>query len=127
MGVRLELLADEFLRANGAAELTRERLIATQIFEPFLAPKPVRAPLSGPVSPRAKCERCQGPRSLRSKLCRSCARMMELVRMATTEDYWRKLERRREPDFAPALLELIYAREKEVGPAARWPASESVL
>lgn len=94
-----------------------------QVFEPFrefrLAPR-------GRVPARAQCLRCGG-RSRHGLLCAACIKADEREHWLAVEDYWRRLETGHEPDFAPGLIEMISALEKQIGPAAFWPRGETAV
>lgn len=96
-----------------------------QVFDPFRAIK-MRGRLSGPVPKGARCARCEGPRMLKATLCRGCVQAEAATQFAAVSGYWRRLEDRQEPDFAPWLINAIHEREMQIGPAAFWPKAETI-
>lgn len=120
----LELLANRILQAAGG----NVRLVNNcheECFRPFDVGI-VRERLSGPVPPGAVCSRCGGPCRIQGFVCRACGGV-KVEAFTAVEEYWRRLERGAEPDFAPALIESIHAREKQIGPAAFWPREETTI
>ena len=95
-----------------------------EVFEPFKACR-LRGRLTGPVAPGARCGRCSGPCRPDTTICRGCAQIEAQRLCEAVVDYFNALAGY-EPDFAPKLIDRIYALEKKLGPAAFWPREETV-
>lgn len=116
--IDLERRADRLLHARSYA------MYFSEVFEPFKVLRNNPRRLNGPVPDGCSCRNCGGPRTGGTELCAGC---VQHEAVAAVEEYWRRLQHRREPDFARGLIELIHERELQIGPAARWPKEETVV
>ena len=148
--------ADIILRANGSVKLVRRGFLK-EVFEPFapvklrgkertfnveemerlrdagmterqiaLALGADQASVSYYLA-RTTCTRCGVQQVVYNEICRTCKQIDVRNEFAAAMEYWDKLYERREPDFAPELIDLISAHEKLIGPAAFWSREESCI